>query len=84
MLLAARRRRLVIRHTTGDSVVAIVEFGSDSVRAVAVTAGGVNSVPGSKHFNDQAARYANGDLRPVYFYPNQLIGHTERRYNPGQ
>jgi hypothetical protein len=26
MLLAARRRRIVIRHTTGDSVVALVEF----------------------------------------------------------
>jgi hypothetical protein len=28
MLLAARRRRLVIRHTTGDSVVALIEFVS--------------------------------------------------------
>jgi hypothetical protein len=28
MLLAARRRRLVIRHTTGDSIVALIEFVS--------------------------------------------------------
>ena len=70
--------------TSGNSFVAIVEFGRDSVRAVAVTAGGLNSVPGSKHFNDQAERYAQGNLRPVYFYPNQLVGHTERTYRPGE
>ncbi|MHB1192954.1 MAG: penicillin acylase family protein [Longimicrobiales bacterium] len=69
--------------TSGNSFVAVVEFG-DSVRAWAVTAGGLNSVAGSPHFNDQAERYATGDLREVYFYPNQLEGHTERVYKPGQ
>ncbi|MEO7157531.1 MAG: penicillin acylase family protein, partial [Vicinamibacterales bacterium] len=70
--------------TSGNSFVAVVEFGRDSVRARAVTAGGESGDPASKHFNDQAARYANGDLRPVYFYPGQLVGHTERVYRPGQ
>ena len=69
--------------TSGNSFVAVVEFGRDSVRARAVTAGGLNSVIGSKHFSDQAERYARGDLRDVYFYPNQLTGHTERQYRPG-
>ncbi|MHB1312581.1 MAG: penicillin acylase family protein [Gemmatimonadaceae bacterium] len=68
--------------TSGNSFVAVVEFG-DSVRARAVTAGGLNSVVGSKHFDDQAERYAKGDLRDVYFYANQLKGHTERVYKPG-
>ncbi len=54
-----------------------------SVKAKAVTAGGLNSVPGSKHFNDQAERYATGNLRDVYFYREQLKGHTEREYKPG-
>jgi acyl-homoserine-lactone acylase len=63
--------------------VAVVEFGKDSVRARAVTAGGLNSVVGSKHFNDQGERYSTGDLREVYFYPNQLAKHTERTYRPG-
>ena len=58
--------------TSGNSFVAAVEFG-DSVRAIAVTAGGVNGDPKNKHFNDQAERYAKGELRPVYFYPNQLL-----------
>jgi acyl-homoserine lactone acylase PvdQ len=69
--------------TSGNSFVAVVEFG-DSVRARAVTAGGLNSVPGSPHFNDQAQRYAAGDLREVYFYRAQLQGHTEREYHPGR
>jgi len=69
--------------TSGNSFVAVVEFG-DSVRARAVTAGGESGDPASPHFNDQASRYATGDLRDVYFYRSQLKGHTEREYHPGQ
>jgi len=69
--------------TSGNSFVAVVEFG-DSVRAKAVTAGGESGLPASPHFNDQAARYATGDLRDVYFYRSQLVGHTEREYHPGK
>ncbi len=69
--------------TSGNSFVAVIEFG-DRVKARAVTAGGLNSVPGSKHFNDQAERYATGNLRDVYFYREDLKGHTEREYKPGQ
>jgi acyl-homoserine-lactone acylase len=67
----------------GNSFVAVVEFGP-RVRALAVTAGGESGDPASPHFNDQAARYAQGDLREVYFYPDQLAGHTERTYRPGE
>jgi acyl-homoserine-lactone acylase len=70
--------------TSGNSFVAVVEFGKDSVRAKAVTAGGESGNPKSPHFNDQAERYASGRLREVYFYPGQLQGHTERRYRPGE
>ncbi|HEY0025554.1 MAG TPA: penicillin acylase family protein [Longimicrobium sp.] len=70
--------------TSGNSFVAAVEFGRDSVRARAVTAGGESGDPRSRHFNDQAERYAAGRLRDVYFYPGQLRGHTERVYRPGQ
>ncbi len=68
--------------TGGNSFVAVVEFG-DSVRAKAVTAGGESGDPASPHFNDEAERYATGDLRDVYFYRNQLEGHIEREYHPG-
>jgi acyl-homoserine-lactone acylase len=69
--------------TGGNSFVAVVEFG-DKVRALAVTAGGESGDPASPHFNDQAQRYATGDLRPVYFYPEELRGHSERTYRPGR
>ena len=68
--------------TSGNSFVAVVEFG-DSVRARAITAGGESGDPASPHFNDEAERYASGNLRPVYYYRSQLVGHTERTYHPG-
>jgi acyl-homoserine-lactone acylase len=70
--------------TSGNSFVAVVEFGKDKVRARAVTAGGESGDPNSKHFNDQAKRYADGDLREVYLDSTQLAGHIERSYHPGQ
>jgi acyl-homoserine-lactone acylase len=69
--------------TNGNSFVAVVEFGK-RVRARAVTAGGESGNPASPHFNDEARRYVSGDLREVYFYPDQLKGHTERIYRPGE
>lgn len=69
--------------TSGNSFVAVVEFGK-RVKAIAVSAGGENGDPRSPHFNDQAERYATGDLRPVYFYPDELKGNTERTYRPGE
>ncbi len=68
--------------TSGNSFVAVVEFGP-RVRARAVTAGGESGHPESKHFNDEAERYSTGNLREVYFYRDQLKGHTEREYHPG-
>jgi len=69
--------------SSGNSFVAVVEFGP-RVSARAVTAGGESGHPGSKHFTDEAERYASGNLRTVYFWPDQLKGHTERVYRPGQ
>ena len=68
--------------TSGNSFVAVVEFGQ-RVRAKAITAGGQSGDPASPHFNDQAERYSRGDLRDVYFYREQLEGHIEREYHPG-
>ena len=68
--------------TSGNSFVAVVEFG-DKVRAKAVTAGGESGHPGSPHFDDEAQRYSTGNLREIYFRRSQLKGHTEREYHPG-
>jgi acyl-homoserine-lactone acylase len=69
--------------TSGNSFVAVVEFG-DKVRARAITAGGESGHPGSTHFNDEAERYTTGNLRTVYFWPEELQGHVERTYRPGE
>ena len=69
--------------TSGNSFVAVVEFG-DKVDARALSAGGESGDPRSPHFNDQAERYTTGSLRQVYFWPEQLKGHVERVYHPGE
>ncbi|WP_199523795.1 penicillin acylase family protein [Micromonospora craterilacus] len=69
--------------TSGNTFVAVVEFGP-RLRAWAVREGGNSGNPDSPHFTDQAERYASGNLRPVYFYPDDLKGHIERRYKPGK
>ena len=68
--------------TSGNSFVAVVEFGTQ-VKARAVTAGGESGDPKSPHFNDQAERYSTGNLREVYFYPDQIKAHAKRTYRPG-
>jgi acyl-homoserine lactone acylase PvdQ len=68
--------------TKGNSFVAVVEFG-DRVRARAVTAGGESGHPHSPYFKDEVERYSTGNLREVYFYREQLKGHTVREYHPG-
>jgi acyl-homoserine-lactone acylase len=67
----------------GNSFVAAVEFGP-RVHARAVTAGGESGDPASPHFADEVQRYASGNLRDVYFYPDELAGHARRTYRPGE
>jgi acyl-homoserine-lactone acylase len=65
--------------SNGNSFVATVEFGP-RIRAKAVSAGGESGDPASPHFNDQAELYARGELRDVYFYPQDVARNAERRY----
>ncbi|UPG86292.1 penicillin acylase family protein [Luteibacter aegosomatis] len=68
--------------TSGNSFVAVVEFGP-KVSARAVTIGGESGHPDSRHFDDEAERYTTGNLRKVYFWPEDLQGHVESTYHPG-
>jgi acyl-homoserine-lactone acylase len=68
---------------SGNSFLAAVEFG-DTLHAIAVTCGGASGHRDSPHFDDQANRYIEGDLREVYFHPWQLVKHTARAYHPGE
>ncbi|HEX7326832.1 MAG TPA: penicillin acylase family protein, partial [Rhodanobacteraceae bacterium] len=66
----------------GNSFVAVVDFGP-KVSARAIHVGGQSGNPASPHFRDQAERWATGDLRTVYFWPNQIKAHAVRTYHPG-
>lgn len=65
--------------TSGNSFVAMVEFRPEGPRAWTVSAGGQSGDPRSPHFDDQAARYAEGALRPV-----PLDGVAGPSYHPGE
>ncbi len=67
---------------SGNSFVCLIEFGP-KVRAWALKVGGNSGDPNSPHFKDQAANYATGNLRTVYYYKSQLKEHVERKYHPG-
>lgn len=69
--------------TSGNSFVAVVEFGPD-VRAWAVSAGGESGDPDSAHFDDQITRYVDGDLRPVPLTADALAPFAGRAYRPGE
>jgi acyl-homoserine-lactone acylase len=64
--------------TRGNSFIASVEFGP-KLEAWAINVGGESGDPASRHFLDQAQRYADGNFRKVYFYPADLEGHVESR-----
>lgn len=68
--------------TSGNSFVAIVEFGR-KVRAKSVVTGGSSGDPASKHFNDQSAMYASGQFKDVLFYKEDYLRNAERTYHPG-
>lgn len=67
----------------GNSFVAVVEFG-DKVVARSIVTGGQDSRPGMKHFNDQSEMFCNGQFKEVRFYPEDVLKHAERTYQPGE
>ncbi|HLT63173.1 MAG TPA: penicillin acylase family protein, partial [Pseudohongiella sp.] len=69
--------------TTGNSFVAVVEFG-ERLKAISILAGGQSNDPTSPHFYDQAQRYVDREFKPVAFYPEDVNARAERRYHPGE
>ncbi|MDH4108645.1 MAG: acylase [Gammaproteobacteria bacterium] len=69
--------------TSGNSFVAVVEFG-DRVRAKSMLAGGQSGDPSSPHFDDQARRYVDRQFKDVAFYREDVERRAERSYHPGE
>jgi len=68
--------------TSGNSFVAVVEFG-EKVKAKSMLAGGQSGHPDSPHFYDQAQRYADVQFKDVAFYRDDVESRAEKTYPPG-
>jgi acyl-homoserine lactone acylase PvdQ len=69
--------------TTGNSFIAVVEFG-DKVRALSMLAGGGSGDPTSAHFADQSQRYVDRQFKEVAYYREEVERRAERTYHPGE
>ena len=69
--------------TSGNSFVAVVEFG-DRVKAKSMLAGGQSGHPDSPHFYDQAQRYVDREFKDVAFYKEDVEKRATRTYHPGE
>jgi acyl-homoserine-lactone acylase len=67
----------------GDAWVLAVEFGDERPTAWSVLAYGQSSLPDSPHFDDQAALFARGELKPVAWTDMEIQAQAVRRYRPG-
>ena len=68
--------------TSGNSFVAVVEFG-DKVKAKSLLAGGQSGHPDSPHFADQSQRYADVQFKDVAYYREDVEKRAEKKYHPG-
>jgi acyl-homoserine-lactone acylase len=69
--------------TSGNSFVAVVEFGK-KIKAMSILAGGISGDPTSSHFADQALMYTRGEFKDVLFYREDIEKWAERKYIPGR
>jgi acyl-homoserine lactone acylase PvdQ len=67
----------------GNSFICAVEFGT-RIKAKSLLAGGQSGSPSSKHFNDQAKMYTQGQFKEVLFYKEDVQKNAQRTYHPGQ
>lgn len=65
---------------SGDGWILAVEFGARVPRAYSVLAYGQSADSTSPHYSDQAAMFARGQLKPVYFQVADIAAHTIRSY----
>ncbi|MEP2770583.1 MAG: acylase [Fulvivirga sp.] len=69
--------------TSGNSFVAVVEFG-DSLKAKSLLAGGQSGDPSSPHFDDQIPLYLSGTFKDVAYYRSDVEKRSKEQYRPGK
>lgn len=65
--------------TSGNSFVAVVEFG-EQVKAKTLLAGGQSGDPESSHFDDQSSKYTNIEFKDAAYYPSDVTLKSELTY----
>lgn len=68
--------------TSGNSYVATIEF-SPRVKARSIVFYGQSGDPASPHYFDQAPLYARGELKPAWFYRDEVKANAKQTYHPG-
>lgn len=68
----------------GDGWIFVVELGGGAPRARTVLAYGQSDLEDSPHFDDQAAMFARGELKPVRWTDEDIEAAVIRRYRPGE
>ncbi len=69
--------------TSGNSFVAVVEFG-DKIKAKSLLAGGQSGHPDSPHFDDQIQRYVDVNFKDVAYYREDVEKRSKAVYHPGK
>ena len=69
--------------TSGNSFVAVVEFG-DTLKAKSILAGGNSGNPDSPYFNNQSLMYTRGEFKDVLFYRSDVEKNAVKSYHPGK
>ena len=67
----------------GGSFMGVYEFG-ERVKAATLLQFGQSADPASPHFFDQAKLYSQQKFKPAWFYWEDVLAHTKRKYHPGQ
>lgn len=69
--------------TSGNSFVAVVEFGM-KVKAKSILVGGQSGNPDSPHFSDQLLRYDEVKFKDVAYYKEDVVRNAKQTYHPGE
>ncbi len=67
---------------SGDGWVLAVEFGAKRPRAYSILAYGESADSASPHHADQAAMFARGQFKPVWWTAAEVRAHAVREYRP--
>lgn len=68
---------------SGNSFVALVSFGK-KLHAWSALPGGHAFDKQSVHYLDQVKAFTEGQLKPVYFYKEDVLANAEKTYQPGK